>query len=190
MMGSLSGGLATMGPAVPYAIAAKMAYPERPVIALVGDGAMQMIGINSLVTIAHLWKEWSDPRLVVMVLDNGDLNMVTWEQRAMAGAPKFEDSQVLPAFPYAEYAKMLGLGGLRVDRPEAVAGAWDEALRADRPMLLEMVTDPNVPPLPPHVSAKQVKHYAKALLHGDPQAREIVIGSFKEAWDSLTKGRL
>jgi pyruvate dehydrogenase (quinone) len=190
MMGSLSGGLATMGPAVPYAIAAKMAYPERPVIALVGDGAMQMIGINSLVTIAHRWKEWIDPRLVVMVLNNSDLNMVTWEQRALGGAPKFEDSQVLPAFPYAEFAKLLGLGGLRVDRPDAVAGAWDEALRSNRPVLLEMVTDPNVPPLPPHVSAKQARHYAKALLHGDAQAREVVMGSFKEVWDSLTKGRL
>lgn len=189
MMGSLSGGLATMGPAVPYAIAAKLAYPGRPVVALLGDGAMQMIGLNGLITIAHRWHEWDDPRLVVMVLDNSDLNMVTWEQRATEGAPKFEDSQVLPAFPYAEFAQLLGLNGRRVDRPEDVAGAWDEALQADRPMLLQMVTDPNVPPLPPHVNAKQARHYLKALLQGDPQAREVVAATFREVWDALTKGR-
>jgi pyruvate dehydrogenase (quinone) len=189
MMGSLSGGLATMGPAVPYALAAKMAHPGRPVVALLGDGAMQMLGINGLVTVAHRWKTWKDPRLVVMVLNNGDLNMVTWEQRISAGVPKFEDSQVLPGFPYAEFARLLGLHGIRVDRPDAVAGAWDEALRADRPVLLEMVTDPNVPPLPPHVSAKQAMHYLRALLHRDPQAMQTVIASFKEMWDSVTQGR-
>jgi pyruvate dehydrogenase (quinone) len=189
MMGSLSGGLATMGNAVPYAFAAKMAYPERAVIALVGDGAMQMLGINGLVTIAHHWKSWADPRLVVMVLNNSDLNMVTWEQRASAGDPKFEDSQVLPAFPYAEYAKLLGLEGLRIDRPEAVAGAWEYALSAKRPVLLEMVTDANVPPLPPHVSAKQAKHYVKALLQGDAEARGVIAATLREVWDSLTKGR-
>jgi pyruvate dehydrogenase (quinone) len=189
MMGSLSGGLATMGPAVPYALAAKMAFPNRPVIALLGDGAMQMIGMNGLITIAHRWKEWRDPHLVVMVLDNSDLNMVTWEQRISAGAPKFEDSQVLPAFPYAEFARLLGLHGTRVDRPEDVGPAWDDALRAGRPAVLQMVTDPNVPPMPPHVNAKQARHYLRALLHGDPQARATVMASFREMWDSLTKGR-
>jgi pyruvate dehydrogenase (quinone) len=189
MLGSLSGGLATMGPALPYALAAKMAFPGRPVVALLGDGAMQMIGLNALVTVAHRWKTWQDPRLVVMVLDNGDLNMVTWEQRATAGVPKFEDSQNLPAFPYADYARMLGLNGVRVDRPDAVGPAWDDALAADRPTLLHMVADPNVPPLPPHVSGKQARHYIKALLQGDPQAREVIVASFREALDALTKGR-
>jgi pyruvate dehydrogenase (quinone) len=189
MMGSLSGGLATMCPSIPYATAAKFAYPERPVIALLGDGAMQMLGINGLVTIAHHWKKWRDPRLVVMVLNNSDLNMVTWEQRVSAGDPKFEDSQVLPSFPYAEYARLLGLNGVRVNHPDAVGTAWDEALAADRPTLLEMVTDPNVPPLPPHVSGAQVKHYMKALLHGDRQATQVVMASMREAWDGITKGR-
>jgi pyruvate dehydrogenase (quinone) len=185
MMGSLSGGLATMGPAVPYAIAAKYTHPDRPVIALLGDGAMQMIGINGLVTISQRWREWRDPRLVVMVLNNGDLNMVTWEQRVSEGDPKFEDSQVLPRFPYAEYAKLIGLNGLRVDRPEQIGPAWDEALRSERPTVLEMVTDPNVPPLPPHVSAKQVRHYLSALWKRDPQALQIVIASAKEWWDGV-----
>lgn len=189
MMGSLSGGLATMCPAVPYATAAKFAYPDRPVVALVGDGAMQMLGLNALVTIAHQWRRWSDPRLVVMVLHNSDLNMVTWEQRVGAGDPKFEASQALPAFPFAQYAQMLGLHGLRVDHPDAIAGAWEQALAADRPVLLEMVTDANVPPLPPHVTWKQARHYAKALLHGDPEALQTVMASMREAWDGLTAGR-
>src|SRR5690606_14662946 len=151
MQASLSGGLATMGPAVPYAIAAKAAFPSRPVIALVGDGAMQMNGISGLITIAERWRTWSNPSLIIMVLNNGDLNQVTWEQRAMEGDPMFETSQLLPAFPYAEYARILGLNGVRVERPDDVAGAWDQALASDRPMLLEMVTDPTVPPLPPHI---------------------------------------
>jgi pyruvate dehydrogenase (quinone) len=186
MMGSLSGGLATMCPGVPYAAAAKFCHPDRPVIALVGDGAMQMLGLNALITIAHHWKEWRDPRLVVMVLHNSDLNMVTWEQRVSAGDPKFSDSQDLPPFQYAEYARLLGLQGLRVDRPEQIGAAWDQALAADRPTLLEMVTDPNVPPLPPHVSRQQAMHYAKALLHGDPDAKQVVLASMREVWDGLT----
>ena len=189
MMASLSGGLATMGPAIPYALAAKMAYPERVVIAMSGDGAMQMIGNNGLVTIAYRWKQWADPRLVVVVLNNGDLNMVTWEQRVMSGDPKFEASQVLPSFPYADYARSLGLHGVRVDRPDAVAPAIEEALGADRPTLLEMVTDPNVPPLPPHVSPKQVKAYGRALWHRDPQALQTVVATAKEWWDGLVAGR-
>lgn len=189
MMASLSGGLATMGPAVPYATAAKFAHPDRPVIALLGDGAMQMVGLNGLVTIAHHWREWQDPRLIVMVLDNGDLNMVTWEQRVMSGDPKFNDSQVLPAFDYAAYGRMLGLHAVRVDSPDAVGPAWDEALRADRPTLLHMVTDPDVPPLPPHMTVQQVRSYLKALWHRDPQAIETVVASAKEWWDGLTGGR-
>ena len=189
MRGSLPGGLPTMGPAVPYALTAKMAYPDRPVIALLGDGAMQMLGINGLITIAREWRKWKDPRLVVMVLNNGDLNMVTWEQRSTEGDPKFEGSQDLPAFPYAQYARMLGLYGLRVDKPADIASAWDEALTADRPMLLEMVTAPTVPPAPPHITAKQVRHYASALLHGDPQALQVVKSSAREWWDGLVAAK-
>jgi pyruvate dehydrogenase (quinone) len=185
MMASLSGGLATMGPGVPYAIAAKFAHPERVAIAMVGDGAMQMNGINGLITIAKYWKRWSDPRLVVMVLHNDDLNQVTWEQRAMEGDPKLVASQDVPDFPYAAYAEMLGLGGIRVDRPEAIAPAWERALSADRPTVLDVITDPDVPPMPPHVSAKQVKAYMSALLKGDVDALGIVKASMKETWASL-----
>ncbi|HEV6968627.1 thiamine pyrophosphate-requiring protein [Roseateles sp.] len=188
MMGSLSGGLATMGNAVPYAAAAKMCHPDRPVVALVGDGAMQMLGLNGLVTIARLWPQWADPRLVVMVLHNGDLNMVTWEQRVSEGNRKFAASQDLPAFAFAEFAQLLGLRGLRVDRPEQIAGAWAQALAADRPMLLEFVTDPNVPPLPPHLSVKQMGHYAKALLQGDPEARQVVMATMREVWNGWAGG--
>ncbi len=187
MIGTLSGGLATMGPAIPYALAAKMAYPDRPVVALLGDGAMQMLGINGLITIARDWRKWKDPRLVVMVLNNGDLNMVTWEQRSTEGDPKFEGSQDVPSFPYAQYGRMLGLGGLRVEQPADIAAAWDEALSSDRPMVLEMVTDPTVPPAPPHITAKQVRHYASALLQGDPQALQVVRSSAREWWNGLVR---
>jgi pyruvate dehydrogenase (quinone) len=185
MKASLSGGLATMGPGVPYAIAAKFTHPDRVALAMVGDGAMQMNGINGLITIAKYWKRWSDPRLVVMVLHNDDLNQVTWEQRAMEGDPKFEGSQNVPDFDYAGYAELLGLRGIRVDQPEAIAGAWESAFSADRPTVLDVITDPDVPPMPPHVSAKQVKAYMSALLKGDVDALGIVRASMKEAWASL-----
>jgi pyruvate dehydrogenase (quinone) len=182
MMASLSGGLASMGSALPYAVAAKLAHPNRPVLAITGDGAMQMLGINALVTIADRWRQWPDPRLVVLVLHNGDLNMVTWEQRAINADPKFEASQALPDFPYAEYAQMLGLQAICVNAPNQLAAAWDQAFNADRPTLVEAITDPNVPPLPPHVTAKQVRAYLSALRKGDPDALRVVIATAKEWW--------
>jgi pyruvate dehydrogenase (quinone) len=180
MQGSLSGGLATMGSAVPYAIAAKFAYPDRVVVALAGDGAMQMNGINGLITIAKYWKEWRDPRLVVLVLNNHDLNMVTWEQRVLSGDPKFSASQDLPDFSYASYAESLGLAGVRVDRPEGIAAAWDRVLHADRPAVFEAITDPNVPPLPPHSTWTQAKSLAASLLKGDPDALHVVKDTLKQ----------
>src|SRR5205823_184650 len=137
MMGSLSGNLATMGPGVPYAIAAKFAFPDRVAIACCGDGAMQMNGLAELLTIAKYWKEWSDPRLVVCVLNNHDLNMVTWEERVMAGDPKFDASQIVPEFNYARYAESLGLKGIRIEKPDAIGDAWDAAFAADRPCVLD-----------------------------------------------------
>ncbi|MYM67164.1 thiamine pyrophosphate-requiring protein [Pseudoduganella sp. FT55W] len=188
MTASLSGGLASMGCAVPYALAAKCVHPGRPVVALLGDGAMQMLGVNALITLAGTWRSWSDPRLVIMVLNNGDLNMVSWEQRATEGDAKLSASQNLPPFPYAAYAELLGLRGMRVDHPDQVATAWEEALASPVPVVLEMVTDPDVPPLPPHVSAKQAAHYVRALLRGDPDATGVITATIKEAWDGLFPG--
>ena len=189
MMASLSGTLATMGPGVPYAIAAKFAHPSRPVFALVGDGAMQMNGLNELITIAKYRHQWADQRLVVLVLNNRDLNQVTWEQRAMEGDPKFEGSQDLPHFPYARYAELIGLRGIRVDAPEQVGAAWEQALAADRPVVLEAVTDPEVPPLPPHITIEQAKALTSALAKGDPAAGEIVKQSFKQKVEEFLPGR-
>jgi pyruvate dehydrogenase (quinone) len=179
MKAALSGTLATMCPAVPYALAAKFAFPDRPVIASIGDGAMQMIGINSLIDIARYHDRWSDQRLVVCVLHNNDLNQVTWEQRVMSGDAKLDASQVLPEFGYAEYARLLGLHGVRVDNPDDVGAAWDEALNAGRPALLEAITDPEVPPLPPHIRFEQASGMAKALMARDPAAKEMVTQSLK-----------
>lgn len=179
MMASLSGNLATMGPGVPYAIAAKFAFPERPVFALVGDGAMQMNGINGLITISKYWKEWRDPRFCVLVLNNHDLNQVTWELRAMSGSPDIPTTQSLPDFQYARYAEQLGLNGIRVDKPEGVAAAWEMALKSDRPVLLEAVVDPDTAPLPPHITLEQAKSFSSALLKGDPRERGIVEQAFR-----------
>ena len=189
MMASLSGTLATMGPGVPYAIAAKFAHPDRPVFALVGDGAMQMNGINELITIAKYRHRWADQRLIVLVLNNRDLNQVTWEQRAMEGDPKFEGSQDLPDFPYASYAELLGLKGIRVEDPDQVGAAWDEALATDRPVIYEAVTDPEVPPLPPHITIEQAKALTSALLAGDPHAGRIIKQSFKQKVEEFLPGR-
>jgi pyruvate dehydrogenase (quinone) len=180
MMGSLSGTLATMGPAVPYAIAAKFCYPERVAIALAGDGAMQMNGLNELITMAKYWEEWADPRLIVLVLNNRDLNMVTWEQRVLAGDPKFDASQTLPDFPYADYARSLGLDGVRIDHPDEIGPAWDSALSASRPFVLEAVTDPNVPPMPPHISLEQAKAFTSSVLKGDAEALGFLKQTFKD----------
>jgi pyruvate dehydrogenase (quinone) len=174
MRGSLSGTLATMGSAVPYAIGAKFAHPDRPVIALAGDGAMQMNGLAELLTIRRYWRQWSDPRLVVCVFHNNDLAHVTWELRAMGGAPKFEESQSLPEVSYADIARAMGLRSITVDDPEAVGPAWDEALAADEPTVLDVRTDPEVPPIPPHVTYEQMKSTAEALAKGDPNGWHLV----------------
>ncbi len=179
MDAALSGTLATMCPAVPYALAAKLAHPDRPVIACSGDGAMQMLGMNALIDIADRWRTWSDPRCVILVLDNRDLNQVTWEQRVLSGDPKLEASQVLPAVDYAAYARMLGLMGVRVDDPAQLGPSWDQVLDADRPALLSVVTDPEVPPLPPHIRFEQAKELAHALAGGDPAAGRIIKQSLK-----------
>ena len=176
---SLSGSLATMGPVVPYAIAAKFAYPARVAIAMTGDGAMQMNGSAELITIAKYWRRWSDPRLIVLVMNNRDLNQVTWEMRIESGDPKFEASQELPDFPYAAYAESIGLRGIRVDDPAAVGEAWDRALAADRPVVYEAYTDPNVSLLPPHISLTQAKHFTSALLKGDPDETGVIVESAK-----------
>ncbi len=180
MMGSLSGKLATMGSGMPYAIAAKTAYPDRPVIAMVGDGAMQMNGNAALITVKQYWKQWDNPCFVVLVLHNNDLNQVTWEQRVLAGDPKFEATQDVEDFPYARYAELLGFQGVRVDDPEQIGGAWDAAFAADRPVVLEFITDPDVPPLPPHITWKQAKSYMSALSSHDPNQAGIIKQSARQ----------
>jgi pyruvate dehydrogenase (quinone) len=189
MQASLSGNLATMGAGVPYAIAAKFAHPDRPVIALVGDGAFQMNGMNEMLTIAKYRHLWPDQRLIVLVLHNNDLNQVTWEQRVMEGDPKFEASQELPDHDYAAYAASVGLHGIRVERPDQVGAAWDEALHADRPVLIDALTDPEVPPLPPHITFDQAVNFAESVVHGDPGRRAMITQSLRQAAHGLVPGR-
>jgi pyruvate dehydrogenase (quinone) len=167
MRGSLSGTLATMGPAVPYAIGAKYAHPDRPAIAFEGDGAMQMNGLAELLSVSRYWHDWSDPRLVVAVLHNNDLNQVTWELRAMGGTPTFVESQSLPEVSYADFAASIGLGAMTITDPEHLEDAWREALSADRPYVLDVHCDPDVPPIPPHSTLEQMTDMALALIKGD-----------------------
>ncbi|GAA2450757.1 thiamine pyrophosphate-requiring protein [Streptomyces macrosporus] len=179
MRGSLSGTLATMGCGVPYAIGAKFAHPDRPAIALVGDGAMQMNGLTELITVAKYRSLWEDPRLVVAVWNNRDLNQVTWEMRSMTGSPQFRPSQELPDVSYARFAESLGLTGIRVERPEDVESGWRRALGADGPAVVEFLTDPAMPPIPPHATWDQMEATLTAILKGDSDRRSMVAQGLK-----------
>lgn len=189
MRATLSGTLATMGPGLPYATGAKFAHPDRPVFALVGDGAMQMNGINELITIAQHHREWSDPRVIVGVLNNRDLNQVTWELRAMAGSPDVPFAQHIPDFPYAGFAESLGLTGIKVTEPDRIEDAWQRAIAADRPCVVEFVTDAAVPPIPPHADLDQLESTAAALLRGDPEAWDVVKTGVKAKVQDFLPGR-
>lgn len=189
MTASLSGGLASMGAAVPCALAAKYAHPERPVIALVGDGAMQMNNMAELITVAKYWRSWRDPRFVVCVFNNEDLNQVTWEQRIINGDPKFEASQRIPDVPYSRFAEMIGLTGIFVDSPQLLGSAWDQALATERPVVLEVKTDPEVPPLPPHITLQQAKNFSLALMKGDPNESGVIMGAARQVLEKILPGK-
>ncbi|VVQ25591.1 Putative thiamine pyrophosphate-containing protein YdaP [Pseudomonas fluorescens] len=189
MQCSLSGGLASMGAAVPYAIAAKFAYPERAVIALVGDGAMQMNNMAELITVAKYWRQWASPKWICAVFNNEDLNQVTWEQRVMEGDPKFEASQGIPDVPYHLFAISIGLKGIFVDREEDVAAAWEKALASEVPVVIEFKTDPNVPPLPPHIKLEQAKKFATTLLKGDPDEAGVIVQTAKQVLGAVLPGK-
>jgi pyruvate dehydrogenase (quinone) len=188
MMGSLSGSLASLGSATPYAIAAKMAFPDRPVIAFIGDGAMQMNGINELITIAKYWRDWANPHLVVMVLNNRDLNQVTWEERVQLGAGKTSSTQSIPDMPYHTYAELLGLKGIVVRDPNLLGASWDEALAADRPVVMNIYTDPNVPPLPPHVTFKDARNFT-AMLFGEPELGSVLRNTARSVLAGVLPGK-
>jgi pyruvate dehydrogenase (quinone) len=181
MRASLSGTLATMGPGVPYAVAAKLAFPDRPVICFVGDGAATMNGILEMITVQRYRERFvsQNPTLIFCVFKNQDLNQVTWEQRVLAGDPRFPGSQQIPDFPFARYAELIGFRGITCDRDEEVGRAWDEALAADGPVILEVVVDREVPPLPPHIKFDQAMKMAKAVRSGDEDSAGMLVKSAK-----------
>lgn len=189
MTASLSGGLASMGAAVPYALAAKYAHPDRPVIALVGDGAMQMNNMAELITAAKYWRDWMDPRFIVCVFNNEDLNQVTWEQRIINGDPKFEASQRIPDVSYSRFAELIGLRGIFVDSPQLLGSAWEQALGSETPVVLEVKTDPEVPPLPPHITLQQAKNFSLALMKGDPNESGMIKGAARQVLESILPGK-
>jgi pyruvate dehydrogenase (quinone) len=188
MMCSLSGGLASMGAAVPYAIAAKFARPDRPVIALVGDGAMQMNNMAELITVAKYWRRWVNPKWIVCVWNNEDLNQVTWEQRVQEGNPKYNPSQQIPNVPYHKFGELIGLKGIYVDDPERLGAAWDEALASDTPVVLEVKTDPEVPPLPPHITLEQARNFASMLIEVDPSEGHLLADTARQLLSSILPG--
>jgi pyruvate dehydrogenase (quinone) len=188
MTASLSGGLASMGAAVPYALAAKYAHSDRPVIALVGDGAMQMNNMAELITAAKYWRDWTDPRFIVCVFNNEDLNQVTWEQRIINGDPKFEASQRIPNVSYSRFAELIGLSGIYVDSPRLLGSAWEQALASEMPVVLEVKTDPEVPPLPPHITLQQAKNFSLALLKGDPNESGVIKGAARQVLEKILPG--
>jgi pyruvate dehydrogenase (quinone) len=177
-----------MGAAVPYAIAAKFAHPKRPVIALVGDGAMQMNNMAELITVSKYWKEWEDHRWIVCVFNNQDLNQVTWEQRVMEGDPKFEATQKIPDVPYHRFAELIGLKGIYCDNPDRVGEAWRQALAADRPVVLEFKTDPEVPPLPSHMTFEQASHFMSTTFKGDPNEASMLGGVARQVLSGILPG--
>ncbi len=181
MLGSLSGNLASMGAAVPYAIAAKFAYPERPVVCFTGDGAMQMNGLNELLTVRRYWQRWRDPRLVFIVLNNRDLNQVSWEMRVEAGNPRLPLTQAIPDADYERVAEAFGFMGIRVQTPDELGSAFDKALSADRPVVMNIYSDPNVETLPPHITIEQARHFAASLVKGDPDEMGVIKQTAKSA---------
>jgi pyruvate dehydrogenase (quinone) len=188
MMGSLSGGLASLGAATPYALAAKMAYPHRPVIGFIGDGAMQMNGLNVMITAAKYWQRWSNPCFILMVLNNEDLNQVTWEERIQLGDGKTPLTQTIPNFPYHKYAELLGFKGIYCDDPERIGAAWDEALASDCPVIMNMKADPNVPPLPPHITLKDAKHFM-TMMADEPELASVVKNSARQMLAGILPGK-
>ena len=188
MMCSLSGGLASLGAATPYALSAKMAYPSRPVIGFIGDGAMQMNGLNVMITVGKYWKNWSDPRFILMVLNNEDLNQVTWEERVQLGDGKTPLTQTIPNFPYHKYAELLGFKGIYCDDPSKIGAAWDEALACDRPVIMNMRADPNVPPLPPHITLKDAKHFM-TMMTDEPELASVIKNSARQMLAGILPGK-
>ena len=188
MKGSLSGGLASLGAATPYAVAAKMAFPGRPVIGFIGDGAMQMNGLNVMITVSKYWRRWKDPRFIIMVLNNRDLNQVTWEERVQLGEGKTPLTQSIPDFPYHKYAELIGLKGIYCEDPEKIGAAWDEALASDRPVIMNMRADPNVPPLPPHISLKDAKDFM-TMMEDEPELASVIKNSARQMLAGILPGK-
>lgn len=188
MKGSLSGSLASLGAATPYALAAKMAFPDRTVIGFIGDGAMQMNGLNVMITVSKYWRTWSNPHFVIMVLNNQDLNQVTWEERVQLGEGKTVSTQTIPDMAYDKYAELLGLKGIVVRRPEDIGPAWDEALSADRPVVLNIYTDPNVPPLPPHITLKDAKNFVTMFV-SEPERGSVLTETARQVLAGVLPGK-
>jgi pyruvate dehydrogenase (quinone) len=174
MRGDLSGRLATMLAAMPYAMAAKFAFPDRPVVCTIGDGAFQMLGMNELITLKKYGKQWANKQFVILVMHNDDLAQVSWEMRTEDANPLWRAAQDVESIDYAGFAQLLGFRGVRVDSDDEVAAAMDAAFAHDGVTVIDAIVSRHVPPLPPHISADYAKNVGLALAKGDPFTAEVV----------------
>lgn len=179
MLGDLSGRLATMLAAMPYATAAKFAYPDRSVVCTIGDGAFQMLGMNELITVKKYLDRWENPQLIVVVMHNDDLTQVSWEMRTEDGNPVWETAQDVESVDFAGWAQLLGFQGIAVHRDEDVVPALDRAFAHRGVTLIDAYVSRNVPPLPAKVTAEYAVNTVKALVKGDPQEGHVIADTAK-----------
>jgi pyruvate dehydrogenase (quinone) len=177
MKGDLSGRLATMFAAMPYAMAAKLAFSERTVVCTIGDGAFQMLGMNELITVKKYMKQWTNPQFIVIVLHNDDLAQVSWEMRTEDGNPVWRGSQDVESVDYAGWAELLGFKGIRLKEDDLAAAAVEEALAHQGVTVIDDYVTRNAPPLPPKISKEYRDNMVKAMLKGDPLAVPTLVDS-------------
>jgi pyruvate dehydrogenase (quinone) len=174
MLGDLSGRLATMLAAMPYAVAAKFAYSDRTVVCTIGDGAFQMLGMNELITIKKYQSRWKNRRFIIVVMHNDDLSQVSWEMRTEDGNPVWRTAQDVESVDYAGWAELLGFSGVRVKSDDEIEGALDTAFATDGVTLVDAYVTRNAPPLPPHITKEFAKLTGEAFLKGDPFAIDAI----------------
>jgi pyruvate dehydrogenase (quinone) len=147
-----------------------------------------MSNMAELITVSKYWRQWKNPHWIVCVFNNQDLNQVTWEQRVMEGNPKFEATQTIPDVPYHRFAELIGLKGIYCDEADRVSECWREALASDRPVVLEFKTDPEVPPLPSHITLDQAKAMTSTILKGDPNEVSMLAGIARQVFSTILPG--
>jgi pyruvate dehydrogenase (quinone)/pyruvate oxidase len=166
-MYSLSGNLATMANGLPYAIAAQVAYPERQVVAFVGDGGFSMLMAELATAVKYRLP------VKIVIIKNNTLGMIKWEQMVFLGNPEFGVD--LQPIDFAAFARACGATGFTIDDPARCGAVLDEALATAGPVVIEAVVDPFEPPMPPKITTEQALMFARSLLRGEPNREKIAL---------------